>query len=70
VVSISPGYTDTPIWKTFDDALKKQAIANVPIKRFIRPEEIADFVITVIKNDAITGVNLSITGGLHLKSII
>lgn len=69
-ISVSPGYTDTPIWQSFDAVSKQQAINDVPIKRFIKPEEIADFIVAVIKNDAITGVNLSITGGLHLKSII
>jgi 3-oxoacyl-[acyl-carrier protein] reductase len=70
IISISPGYTDTPIWNEFDETLKAQAIGNVPIKRFITPTEIAQFIVAIVKNDAVTGTNFTIAGGLNLKSII
>jgi len=58
------------MWNHFDETLKKQAIDSVPIKRFIRPSEIAQFVISMVKNDAVTGINFTVAGGLNLKSII
>ncbi len=70
VVSISPGYTETPIWNSFNDEQKNEAIGSVPIRRFIKSEEIAKFVVSVCNNNAITGGNYIIAGGLNLKSII
>lgn len=70
ILSISPGYTDTPIWNGFDESLKNQAINNVPIKRFITPTEIAQFIVAMVKNNAVTGTNFTIAGGLNLKSVI
>jgi NAD(P)-dependent dehydrogenase (short-subunit alcohol dehydrogenase family) len=70
VVSLSPGYTMTPIWDIFSDKEKKEALKGVPIGRFINPSEIAEFALEVVKNEAITGVNLTIDGGLKLKSVV
>lgn len=70
IFSVSPGYTDTPIWRDFDETLKTQAISNVPIKRFIKPSEISQFILALVKNDAVTGTNFTIAGGLNLKSLI
>jgi len=70
VVSISPGYTITPIWDMFSKEQKAEAIKSVPIKRFIKPEEVAKFITSVAENDAITGTNFTIAGGFNLKNII
>ena len=70
VVSLSPGYTMTPIWDIFSDKEKKEALKGVTIGRFINPSEIAEFALEVVKNEAITGVNLTIDGGLKLKSVV
>ena len=70
VFSVSPGYTDTSIWSSFEENEKHQAKEDMPIKRFIKPEEIAKFIVNCVENDAITGVNLTVAGGLNLKSVI
>jgi len=67
VVSISPGYTLTPMWNLSSE--KEEYQERVPLKRFITPNEIAHAVIAVAENDAITGTNIVVDAGLTLKEI-
>ncbi len=67
-VGILPGYVKTPLWDSFPEDETTAAIATVPIKRFIEPEEIAQAVLAVVHNNAITGQNIIIDGGLALKN--
>ena len=67
VVSISPGYVLTPQWNSTSDEDKKSSTNEVPIKRFITPEEVAEFTVAIAQNDAITGQNLLIDGGLAIR---
>lgn len=69
VIAISPGYVLTPMWDSFTEADKKEAVDAVPLKRFIKPEEVAQAVIAVAQNDAITGQNFVVDAGLVLKEI-
>jgi NAD(P)-dependent dehydrogenase (short-subunit alcohol dehydrogenase family) len=69
VVSISPGYTLTPMWNLTSDKEKKDYENQVPLKRFVMPEEIAQMVISVSENEAITGTNIVIDAGLTLREI-
>lgn len=62
VNSISPGFTDTPIFT--DRSVISKAADLVPIKRFATPEEIADSVIFLASNPYIVGVDLLIDGGV------
>lgn len=70
VVSIAPGYTLTPMWNSFPEEDKEKCKDAMTIKRFIQPQEVAEFIVSLAKNGAITGGNYTIDGGLHLKSII
>lgn len=69
VVSISPGYTLTPMWNFASDEDKDKYQEKVPLKRFIKPSEIAQAVIAVAENDAITGTDIVVDAGLSLKEI-
>jgi len=67
---VQPGYVDTPL---FDDLLGEQreellsaAADRLPLKRIGRPEEIADAVLFLMKNDYVTGTNVIIDGGCVL----
>lgn len=69
VNAIAPGYVKTPLWKDtseedFIDSGKEQLI-----ERMIMPEEIAQMVVAVIKNDAMTGEVVIVDGGISLKTI-
>ena len=69
VVSISPGYTLTPMWKFSSEKEKREYEEKIPLKRFITPKEVAQAVIAVAENDAITGTNIVVDAGLTLKEL-
>lgn len=62
VNSISPGFTDTPIFT--DKNVIPVASELVPIKRFATPEEIADAAMFLINNKYVVGIDLLIDGGV------
>lgn len=69
VNAIAPGYVQTPLWidaseKEFEESGKEQLI-----ERMIQPEEIAQMVVAVAKNDAMTGEVVVVDGGISLKTI-
>lgn len=69
VNAIAPGYVDTKLWNEFTNIEKEEAKNDLLIERLIKPEEIADMAISIIKNDAMTGEVVVVDGGLSLKTI-
>jgi NAD(P)-dependent dehydrogenase (short-subunit alcohol dehydrogenase family) len=71
VNTVSPGYTDTPIFETVGwpkeqvDAIVASILPLIPAGRFGRPEEIAKTVVFLASDDSsyITGVELFVDGG-------
>ena len=65
VVAVAPGYTDTESTKhaIHEEALK-EVVRRVPLKRLARPEEIAEGIVAVIKNDFFNGKVFELDGGL------
>jgi NAD(P)-dependent dehydrogenase (short-subunit alcohol dehydrogenase family) len=69
---ISPGPIETPIFygqfatKEAAEGLKEQFMANIPLGRMGRPEEIASAALFLASNESsyITGIDLPVDGGL------
>lgn len=68
VNAILPGYTKTPDWGELSKEDEKKWAGEVPLNRFIQPEEIADAVWFLSQNQAITGAELVVDGGLTLHN--
>lgn len=69
VNSIAPGKTKTPMWgKMMEEEERKLGLTQL-IERFILPEEIAEGIVFLIKNDAMCGEILVIDGGMSLKTL-
>ncbi len=67
VAGIAPGYTetDTTIQSMSEDVLKDW-IKKVPLRRLGKPDEIADGIMFIIKNDFFNGKILELDGGLRI----
>ena len=68
VNTISPGYTKTAMLDTVKEEILNAIIADIPIGRLAKPEEIAAGVAFLASSDAafITGANLDINGGQYM----
>lgn len=68
VNAISPGYIATEMVMAVDEAIREKIIAQIPVGRLGKPEEIARIVEFLASPDAgfITGTNISANGGQHM----
>lgn len=67
VVGIAPGYTDTEsTHQVLNDKVLKEIKKDIPLRRLGKAEEIAEGVISVIKNEFFNGKIFEIDGGLIL----
>jgi len=66
--TVSPGYVETPMTLAMRDDVREAIVATVPMRRMGKPEEIASAVSFLVSDDNsyITGINLSVNGGLFL----
>jgi NAD(P)-dependent dehydrogenase (short-subunit alcohol dehydrogenase family) len=68
VNSISPGYTRTELAESFSEALIKQWVEKIPMKRMARPDELAGVVLFLASEASsyCTGTDIVIDGGYTL----
>jgi 3-oxoacyl-[acyl-carrier protein] reductase len=67
-MAIAPGYVGTAMVKGMNQDALAKILSNVPIGRLIEPEEIAQLVGDMYRNEAIAGDVYFIHGGLRLGS--
>jgi 3-oxoacyl-[acyl-carrier protein] reductase len=70
VNSVAPHALDTPMTMGHGEEGKKRVLANVPLRRFGRPEEVAAAILFLASEEAgfITGQTLHINGGALMVS--
>jgi len=68
VNTVSPGYIATDMVMAVREEIREKIIAQIPVGRLGRPEEIAALVAFLVSDDAgfITGANLAANGGQHM----
>ena len=68
VNSISPGYIGTEMVMAIAEDVRNQIVAQIPVGRLGKPEEIAALVAFLASEDAafITGANIAANGGQHM----
>jgi 3-oxoacyl-[acyl-carrier protein] reductase len=69
VNAIAPGRVNTPMWGAETPEEQKDLGQIHLIKRMIEPEEIADGVLFLVKNNALCGEVLTIDGGMGLVTL-
>jgi 3-oxoacyl-[acyl-carrier protein] reductase len=65
VNAVVPGIIETAMTENIKDSLREQMLAQIPVKRFGRPEEVASAVLFLASDDAsyISGATLHVNGG-------
>jgi 3-oxoacyl-(acyl-carrier-protein) reductase len=68
VNAIAPGFIETDMLSGVPDKVREKTIAQIPKRRFGRPEEVAKSVVFLASDDAdyITGHVLNVNGGMYL----
>jgi acetoacetyl-CoA reductase len=68
VNTVSPGYIGTKMVMAVPEEVRNQIIAQIPVGRLGTPEDIAQTVAFLTRDEAsfITGANFSINGGQHM----
>jgi acetoacetyl-CoA reductase len=68
VNTVSPGYIATEMVMAVPEEIRNQIIAQIPVGRLGKPEEIAAAVAFLCSEEAayVTGSDLSINGGQHM----
>jgi NAD(P)-dependent dehydrogenase (short-subunit alcohol dehydrogenase family) len=66
VNAVSPGRTYTPYYDRMSEEQREKLKSANKIERFVKPEEIAQMVLAVVNNEAMTGETVSVNGGFFL----
>lgn len=67
VNAIAPGFIDTPFHKHASPELMQSAITNTPLKKVGQPEDIADVICMLVRNNFCTGETIDINGGMFMR---
>ncbi|CAK8054429.1 3-oxoacyl-ACP reductase FabG [Eupransor demetentiae] len=66
VNAIAPGMIVSDMTDALSDEVKDNILKSVPLKRFGKPEDVANVAVFLAQNDYITGQTITIDGGLHI----
>jgi 3-oxoacyl-[acyl-carrier protein] reductase len=69
VNSVAPGKTVTPMWGDMDPKTREMLAQDHLTNKWVMPEEIADGVLFLLKNDSVCGEILTIDGGMSIKTL-
>ncbi len=62
--AIAPGFIQTAMTDVLSDKVKESVLDGIPLKRFGKPEEVAELAVFLAKNKYITGQVINIDGGM------
>lgn len=67
VNAIAPGFIQSDMTDILSDKIKEAMIAQIPMKRFGAPEEVADVAVFLAKQEYLTGQVIAVDGGLTMQ---
>lgn len=68
VNAVCPGFIDTDMVRRMPEAVKQDLLQRIPLKRFGKPEEVAELIVFLASDRAsyITGQAFNVNGGLYM----
>ncbi|WP_312249078.1 3-oxoacyl-[acyl-carrier-protein] reductase [Streptococcus parasuis] len=67
VNAIAPGFIQSDMTDVLSEKIKEAMIAQIPMKRFGAPEEVADVAVFLAKQEYLTGQVIAVDGGLTMQ---
>ncbi|HEM3665157.1 TPA: 3-oxoacyl-[acyl-carrier-protein] reductase [Streptococcus suis] len=67
VNAIAPGFIQSDMTDVLSDKIKEAMIAQISMKRFGAPEEVADVAVFLAKQEYLTGQVIAVDGGLTMQ---
>lgn len=64
---VAPGFIESDMTDAIPDKLKDAMLAQIPMKRIGKPEEVAEVVAFLAKQEYLTGQVLAIDGGMTMQ---
>ncbi len=68
VNSVAPGYTETAMTAGMNQEALDKICADIPVGRMSKPEEVASAIFEMYRNEALSGTEIFVHGGLRLGS--
>jgi len=69
VAAIAPGYVETPMLLSINPEILEKIVADIPLGRLVKTDEIMSTVRFIIENEAVHGTTLEVSGGIIGKGL-
>lgn len=69
VAAIAPGYVETPMLTSINPEILGKIVADIPLGRLVKTDEIMSTVRFIVENEAVHGTTLEVSGGIIGKGL-
>ena len=69
VAAIAPGYVETPMLLSINPEILEKIVADIPLGRLVKTDEIMSTVRFIVENEAVHGTTLEVSGGIIGKGL-